>query len=57
MLQRNIFKPSKESQDMSVVSSKTRLQRTTEWLAELLAMAFVSAMVLVSTLRLFRVLS
>lgn len=42
---------------MSVVHGETRLQRTTEWLAELLAAAFVSVMVLVSTLRLFRILS
>jgi hypothetical protein len=42
---------------MSVVPGETRFQRSIEWLAELLAMAFVSAMVLVSTLRLFGILS
>jgi len=42
---------------MNGSSSETRFRRTAEWAAELLAMALVSAMIVVSTLRLLGILS
>jgi hypothetical protein len=42
---------------MSNSSDETQFRRTVEWAAEWLAMALVSLMIVVSTLRLFGILS
>jgi len=42
---------------MNGSSGETRLRRTAEWATELLAMALVSVMVVVSTLRVLGILS
>jgi hypothetical protein len=42
---------------MNNLPHESRFQRTIEWVTEVLAMAFLSLMALVSTLRLFGIVS